>query len=175
MPLAHVESLPIKINWNGHTPPFIQIANQIYCIIKAVQLKPGDILPQIRRLAAQLDANPNTVARAYAELEKKGVIRKRQGSGCFVTGAGKLESNPEERLRPLEGRIDELVLDAAGLGVSPAQLAEKVRACGAVGKVPASKRPARVMVPNTNKPVETGEIVAPKQANLWQSADFLID
>ena len=68
-------------------PIYLQLMEQVKHAIETGALKPGDQLPGIRPLAEELVINPNTVARAYRELEHEGVIELRHGAGAFVTGS----------------------------------------------------------------------------------------
>jgi DNA-binding transcriptional regulator YhcF (GntR family) len=68
------------------TPPYEQIRAQIAAHVESGELQPGDRLPTVRRLAEDLGVAPNTVARAYRELEQAGVIETRGRGGSFVTG-----------------------------------------------------------------------------------------
>lgn len=69
-------------------------------------LQPGEELPPIRTLALQLKVTPNTIVKAYGELEKSGVIHKRQGSGTFVSEGRAPQVAIRERRRVIEQRID---------------------------------------------------------------------
>ena len=66
-------------------PIYLQLMEQVKHAIETGALRPGDQLPGIRPLAEQLVVNPNTVAKAYRELEHEGVVELRQGAGAFVT------------------------------------------------------------------------------------------
>lgn len=74
----------LLINLNGKESIFEQIKTQIIRFIKLGILKPGDKLPSVRMLASDLGINPNTVARAYGELEKEGIIYTVNKKGVFV-------------------------------------------------------------------------------------------
>ena len=67
-------------------PPYDQVKRQISALVAVGDLRPGDKLPTVRRLAADLGLAPNTVARAYRELEAAGVLDTRGRAGTFVTG-----------------------------------------------------------------------------------------
>jgi GntR family transcriptional regulator len=69
-------------------PIYLQLIEQIKHAIESGVLRPGEQLPGIRKIADELVMNPNTVAKAYRELEHEGVIELRQGSGAFVAGNG---------------------------------------------------------------------------------------
>jgi GntR family transcriptional regulator len=68
---------------------YLQLIEQVKHAIDMGALSPGDQLPPIRRVAEELVINPNTVAKAYRELEHDGVIELRQGTGAFVSGNGR--------------------------------------------------------------------------------------
>jgi len=70
-------------------PVYLQLIDQVKHAIDVGALTPGDQLPAIRRVAEDLVINPNTVAKAYRELEHEGVIELRQGSGAFVSENGR--------------------------------------------------------------------------------------
>ncbi|MBX3176115.1 MAG: GntR family transcriptional regulator [Candidatus Hydrogenedentes bacterium] len=96
-------------------PIYRQIMDQVKHLVAAGRLKPGDEMPPIRALAQQLLINPNTVARAYRELETQGVLASRQGSGTVVAGGGSPLARAE-RLRLLAAQADRLLAEAAHLG-----------------------------------------------------------
>jgi GntR family transcriptional regulator len=74
----------IRIDTSSFTPFYEQVKLQLKARIRRGVLRPGDPLPSIRELASSLLLNPNTVARAYRELEQEGLITTRKGKGCFV-------------------------------------------------------------------------------------------
>src|SRR5258708_34199890 len=80
--------MQIRISPNDGVPIYLQIVNQVKYLVAAGRLAPGEEIPAIRVMAAQLLVNPNTVARAYLELERAGVVAKRHGSGTYVSSAG---------------------------------------------------------------------------------------
>src|SRR2546423_12783025 len=92
-------------------PIYLQIANQIKHLVASQRLAPGDEIPPIRVLAQQLLVNPNTVARAYLELERAGVVVKRHGSGTYVSDAGSPPAR-KGRLKILAGPIGALLMGA---------------------------------------------------------------
>ncbi len=69
-------------------PVYLQLIAQVQHAVDVGALRPGDQLPAIRKVAEDLVINPNTVAKAYRDLEHAGVIELRQGAGAFVAGAG---------------------------------------------------------------------------------------
>jgi GntR family transcriptional regulator len=102
---------------NDGVPIYLQIVNQVKYLVASGRLAPGEELPPIRTLAEQLRVNPNTVARAYRDLELGGVVAKRRTAGTYVSGAGSPLAR-RERLKILTERIDALLAEARQLGVS---------------------------------------------------------
>ena len=76
----------VRIHSASGVPIYLQIESQVKHAIAAGALKQDDPLPPVRKLAAEVRVNPNTVARAYQNLERDGVIRTVQGGGCYVNG-----------------------------------------------------------------------------------------
>lgn len=74
-----------KPNPSAPAPIYLQLINQVKHAVEVRALKAGDQLPGIRNLAESLVINPNTVAKAYRELEHEGIIELRHGSGAFIT------------------------------------------------------------------------------------------
>lgn len=87
-------------------PAYRQIIDQVHGAIASGSLGPGDRLPTVRQLAVDLAINPNTVVRAYRELEIRGVLSTHQGTGTFVT-----DRQPEPETRERERRLDQLVAE----------------------------------------------------------------
>ncbi|MFP4502011.1 MAG: GntR family transcriptional regulator [Candidatus Hydrogenedentota bacterium] len=106
----HIHILP-----SDGQPIYSQIVAQVKYLVAAGRLAPDDELPPVRTLAQQLLINPNTVARAYRELEQAGIVYKRQGAGTYISDAGSPLAAKEKR-RILTGRADALVADARHLG-----------------------------------------------------------
>lgn len=107
----------IHISTTDGVPIYLQVVNQIRYLIAAGQMKAGDELPPIRVLAEQLLINPNTVARAYRELETAGFVEKRRTAGTYVSDQGSPLAR-RERLRILTNRVDALVAEAIQMDVS---------------------------------------------------------
>ncbi len=102
-------------------PVYQQICNQIRYLVASGVLVAGEELPPIRALAEQLLINPNTVARAYRELEQAGIVVKRGTVGTFVSAAPSPLAR-RERLRILRERIDTLLADAKHMGIGLQEL-----------------------------------------------------
>ena len=92
----------VRIHPAAGTPIYLQIESQLKHAIAAGALQPGDPLLPVRKLATELRVNPNTVARAYQNLERDGVIRTVPGAGTYVAEnvPGLLKSEKLRRLRP---------------------------------------------------------------------------
>jgi GntR family transcriptional regulator len=102
-------------------PIYLQLIRQITHAITSGALKPGDRLPTIRQLAAEQVVNPNTVARAYRELEREGLVESGPRRGTFVTfDPPKLMAR--ERRSRLKPHLDGLVAEARILGFSDDEL-----------------------------------------------------
>ncbi len=103
--------MDITITLSDGVPIYRQIANQIRYLAASGRLAAGEELPPIRTLALQLRVTPNTVVKAYGELEAAGVVRKRAGAGTYVSdGVSRLADR--ERARILEQRLDALLAEA---------------------------------------------------------------
>jgi DNA-binding transcriptional regulator YhcF (GntR family) len=109
-------AVDIHISPHDGVPIYMQIVNQVKYLIASGRLAPGEELPAIRVLADRLTINPNTVARAYRELEVAGVVAKRRTAGTYVSDAGSPLAR-RERLKILTERIDALLAEARQLGV----------------------------------------------------------
>jgi len=116
----------IHITSSDGVPIYLQIVNQVKYLVASGRLAPGEEIPPIRTLAERLLINPNTVARAYLELERAGIVTKRQGSGTYVTEAGSTLSR-REKLKVLARRADALLAEADHLEVSLDELVDLLR------------------------------------------------
>src|SRR5437868_15142740 len=106
----------IRISPTDGVPIYLQIVNQVKYLVASGRLAPGGELPPIRVLAEKLLINPNTVARAYRELEVAGVVTKRRTAGSYVSDScSPLERR--ERLRNLMERADALLAHAGPMGI----------------------------------------------------------
>jgi len=102
-------------------PIYLQIVDQVKYLIAAGRLAPGDELPTVRSLAQELVINPNTVLRAYRELETLGLVMKRQGAGTYVSGDGSPMAWKLRR-RILAEHLDSTLAEAQTLGFSYEEL-----------------------------------------------------
>ncbi len=118
--------MEIRISSDDATPIYLQVVNQVKYLIASGRLSAGDELPPIRTLAQRLLINPNTVARAYRELEIAGAVVKRGTAGTFVSDAGSPLVR-RERIRILSERIDALLAESRQLDVSSEELFKLIR------------------------------------------------
>ncbi len=92
-----------NINTGSNTPIYQQITHQVHHAVTTGKLAVGEQLPSVRALAEDLVVNPNTVARAYSDLMREGLLESRAGRGVFITPKRKIYSRAEgwRRLEPL--------------------------------------------------------------------------
>ena len=115
--------LVFNINTGSNTPIYKQITDQVRLAVTNGRLAVGDQLPSVRALAEDLVVNPNTVARAYADLMREGLLESRAGRGVFITAKRKVYSR-EEGWRRLEPLLGALIGEAMILDFTPEQLRE---------------------------------------------------
>lgn len=112
----------ITVDPADREPPYQQIRIQVLAAVASGALRPTTRLPTIRQLAADLDLAPNTVARAYRELEAEGVIETRGRKGTFVRDVAVVAPDVQ-RERQLTELTRRCVDEARRLGASPAEMA----------------------------------------------------
>ncbi|HEY6252092.1 MAG TPA: GntR family transcriptional regulator [Candidatus Angelobacter sp.] len=100
----------LAINTNDDRPIYQQVADGIKELIARGKLEEGVVLPPVRQLAADLGVNLNTIAIAYRELQKEGLITVKHGSGSVVASRTSTERSPDELLRPLRTALTQMVL-----------------------------------------------------------------
>jgi GntR family transcriptional regulator len=118
--------MDITINLTDGVPIYRQIVNQVKYLVASGLLLPGEELPPIRTLALQLKVTPNTIVKAYDELEIAGVVHKRRGSGTFVSDA-RQPLALRERRRIIEQRIDALLAEAHQLNFADEDILRMLR------------------------------------------------
>ncbi len=109
--------MQIHITTSDGVPIYLQVVNQVKYLVAAGRLKPGEELPPIRTLAEKLVVNPNTIARAYRELEIAGIVEKRRTAGTYVSDQGSPLAR-RERTKILSDRIDQLLAEAGNMDVT---------------------------------------------------------
>ncbi len=115
--------MKLHIEPESKVPIYTQVAEQIRSFIAAGQLRPGDQLPTIRRLAADLRVNYNTIARAYLDLDRDGVISTQRGRGTFVAGVPDEEQMARVRHAKLRAIVRSALDEAHMLGYRPGEIA----------------------------------------------------
>jgi GntR family transcriptional regulator len=123
--------MQIRISASDGVPIYQQIVSQLRYLIAAGRLQPGEELPPIRVLAEQLTVNPNTVARAYLQLEHAGIVTKRHGSGTYVSESRSIVSQ-REKTKILAKRVDALLTEAKHLEVEVSDVIKLLRERDAV-------------------------------------------
>jgi GntR family transcriptional regulator len=116
-------SFNIEVSTGSNTPIYKQITDQVRMAVASGRLSVADQLPSVRALAEELVVNPNTVARAYADLAREGIIEARQGRGVFIIPKRRVFSRVEARRR-LEPLMDALIAEAFALDFTPDELKE---------------------------------------------------
>ena len=118
--------MELRIDARDGVPIYLQIVEQIKRAVALGRLKPEESLPSVRQLALDLTINPNTVARAYLELEHQGVIYKRQGQGTFVSSQA-AEVGRRERQKIVAALFEKALVEAVNCGMSAAEIEDTYR------------------------------------------------
>ena len=118
--------MQIRISEQDGIPIYLQIVNQVKFLIASGRLEPGAEMPAIRGLAETLTVNPNTVARAYRELENEGIVEKRRTNGTYVSDKGTRLSR-DECLKILTERIDALLSEAKQMEISTDEILDLIK------------------------------------------------
>jgi GntR family transcriptional regulator len=115
----------IRIDGTIHTPIYEQIFNQVVFAVALGTIKPGEQLPSVRQLATDLIINPNTVARAYRELERENIISSQKGVGLFVSQAASRICS-DERTRIVKKALRGSLSEAAASGIDRDKIKEMI-------------------------------------------------
>ncbi|PDH37383.1 MAG: GntR family transcriptional regulator [OM182 bacterium MED-G24] len=113
--------MEIHLSEKDGVPFYLQIVRQVKYQVASGRLTAGEEIPAIRNLAERLTINPNTVARAYRELEQEGVVVKKRTAGTYI-GDRPSPLAKEEQLRILTERVDALLAEAGQMQVSQQEL-----------------------------------------------------
>lgn len=119
------KSFEFRLDMRSGVPVYRQLIDQVMGGKAAGVLRPGDQLPTVRQVAVDLSINPNTVARAYRELEIRGVLETQQGTGTFI-GHQKVERDELERQRRLSQLVGEFIARAGAEGFTLQELVERL-------------------------------------------------
>ena len=118
--------MSFQLDSKSGVPIYRQIIEQVKYAIARGELEPGDRLPTVRQLAVDLSVNPNTVVRAYRQLEIAGVLETHQGSGTFV-GKERPEIDSLEQQRMLDQILTELLARASSYGFTLEDILDGLR------------------------------------------------
>ena len=114
----------ININFRDSRPIYVQVKTALRKLIVSGAMPPDEKLPSVRELAAQLVINPNTIQRAYRELEQEGYIISIPGKGSYANIRTEVDAG---RKRELLSALDEIVTELLFLGVTSDELEERIR------------------------------------------------
>jgi len=118
---------PIEFRLDEHSgvPVYRQIIDQVMGGVATGTLRPGDQLPTVRQVAVDLTINPNTVQRAYREMEIRGVLETQQGTGTFISHQ-KIKRDDVERRRQIAQLVGDFVARAGAAGFTVQELLEAI-------------------------------------------------
>jgi len=124
---ADSKAVPFRfqLDMRSGVPVYRQIIDQVLVAVAAGTCRGGDQLPTVRQVAVDLAINPNTVVRAYRELEIRGILTSHQGTGTFITSA-KVDPNDVERQRRLSQLVSEFVAHAGGAGFTLQEVIDRL-------------------------------------------------
>jgi GntR family transcriptional regulator len=123
---ANAQVFQLKLDLRSGVPVYRQIIDQVRGGVAEGMLAAGDQLPTVRQLAVDLAINPNTVLRAYRELELGGMIETHQGTGTFIANK-KIVKNSGERERQLTQLTNEFAARAGAAGFTVEELLDRLR------------------------------------------------
>ena len=104
-------------------PIYRQLVEQVRRLIAGGQLPPGAELPSVREIAVTHAVNPMTVSKAYAQLEAEGLLERNRGKPMTVATGGRTQASLTQRLKQVEPQVQQLVLSARQLELTPKDLA----------------------------------------------------
>ena len=126
IPLPVRRPFTFRLDMQSGVPLYRQLIDQVQAAIAAGLLVPGDQLPTVRQVAVDLEINPNTVMRAYREMEIRGILDTQQGTGTFVAEC-QVKHSKDERHRQLSQLVTEFVSRAGSAGFKVNELLEALR------------------------------------------------
>lgn len=104
-----------RLDAHSGVPVYRQLIDQVQAAVATGTLRTGDQLPTVRRVAVDLSINPNTVSRAYREMELRGILDTQQGTGTFVADR-QVEASPAEHQRQIAQLVTEFIARAGSAG-----------------------------------------------------------
>ncbi len=120
------EQFAFRLDGHSGVPVYRQLIDQVQGAVASGALAAGDQLPTVRQVAVDLAINPNTVLRAYREMEIRGLLDSQQGTGTFISDT-KVEFSKEERERMLGQLVSEFISRAGASGLTVRELVEALR------------------------------------------------
>ena len=130
----------MKIDPGSHIPIYLQIADGIRAAVAAGLYRPGEALPSLRALAIDVQVNPNTVQRAYDQLEREGLVYSQRGKGLFVAQQGTTSAQTRSQQVVRRG-LDEAVRAGRAAGMTAQQIRDLFEAAIDCIHETGSKRP----------------------------------
>src|SRR5580700_5638509 len=125
--MISTQGFAFRLDAHSGVPVYRQLIDQVLGAVATSALRTGDQLPTVRQVAVDLAINPNTVMRAYREMEIRGILDTQQGAGTFIAEQP-APAPKEERERQLVQLTDEFVARGGLLGFTLADLQQKLRA-----------------------------------------------
>ena len=113
----------IVIDYKDSRPIYEQVVEKFQTLIVKAVIPADSQMPSVRNLAMELSINPNTIQKAYAELERRGFVYTIKGRGCFVSASTDYLGYKTEEIRK---RLDELIKESADIGMSKEKLANYI-------------------------------------------------
>ncbi|MGA2728460.1 MAG: GntR family transcriptional regulator [Terracidiphilus sp.] len=125
---TEIQSFEFAFRLDAHSgvPVYRQLIDQVQAAVATGSLSPGDQLPTVRQVAVDLAINPNTVSRAYREMEIRGILDTQQGTGTFVAER-QTEPSKDVRERQLGQLVNEFVSRAGSSGITLNELIHALR------------------------------------------------
>src|SRR5512140_3460491 len=111
----------IRIDPDSSVPIFEQLVAEVKAAVARGACAAGEMVPSVRQMATQVLVNPNTVARAYRELEREGIVYMRKGLGVFISEDA-VKRSRTDRTEEVQRRLNDLIAEARRAGLSDAQL-----------------------------------------------------
>jgi GntR family transcriptional regulator len=114
--------MTFRLDSSSGVPFYRQIIDQVLLAVADGRLRAGTQLPTVRQLAVDLSVNLNTVAKAYRELENRGIVQTQQGTGTFI--AARSAAKSRERRKALQDLVDRVIANGEALGIPMEDLVE---------------------------------------------------
>lgn len=116
----------VQLDYKGNVPIYEQIIEQVKLHVMREHLRPGDSIPSVRKLALDLKITPGTVAKAYQELERQGVIETIRGKGTFISQEPVLKED-EAKLSGIRKQLGSQLMELRMMGYDRKQIVELVK------------------------------------------------